>query len=368
MREKHYFVCGHTAKGYVDLFRSNLEPLKKIYILMGGSMTGKLNVMKRIASRLEEFTECVEYLHNPSNPEILNGVLFPGLGIGIVDGSSSQVLEVRAPGAIEEYVNLSESWDTAKLSCQREKILDLRSRIEQCYEKAYTSFANGLKVHDEWEKIYIENMNFEKADELTEYLISSLFHDEHFNKAALILHRFLGGSTPYGPMDFVDNITAEITTRYFIKGRPGSGKSTILKKLLQAAKERGIDSEVYHCGFDPDSLDMLLFPELSICIFDSTFPHEYYPSREGDMIIDTYTELINEGTDERHADLLADIVARYRVYTREGTAYLSEAKGYLEELEQLYQNATDFSMIDHKWNKLYLKIMNFHPQGPNIIT
>jgi hypothetical protein len=328
---------------------------------MGGPGTGKLNFMKRIASQLDELEVSVEYLHSPSDPEAHDGVLFPGLGIGIVDGGTPHVIETRALGAIEEYINLGEAWDTAKLALHTGQILEYKSCIQQNYDKAYNAFSNALKVHDEWEKIYIGNMNFEKANELTTFLITTLFGDTKQDKAASVKHRFFGGSTPYGPMDFVDDITAELATRYFIKGRPGSGKSTMLKKILDTAKSLGLDTEVYHCGFDPDSLDMLLFPELSLCIFDSTSPHEYYPSREGDIVIDMYAELVTEGTDELYEKELADIAICYKSHTKEGCAYLANAKDYMEKLEQLYLDATDFDMIDNKCNELYQIIMKSLP-------
>ncbi|MDF2905044.1 MAG: hypothetical protein K0R34_365 [Herbinix sp.] len=361
MSAKHYLVYGHTAKGYINLISSNLEPLKKVYILLGGPGTGNLNFMIRIATRLEELEQSVEYLHSPSDPESLDGVLFPGLGIGIVDGAAPHTIDVKAPGAIEEYINLEEAWDTAMLEVHTEHILKLKDSIQQSYENAYAAFARGLKVHDEWEKIYIQKMNFEKANELTAYLITTLLGDTKLDKSSCVKHRFFGGSTPFGPKDFVENITEDIATRYFIKGRPGSGKSTMLKKILEVAKKLGFDAEVYHCGFDPDSLDMLLFPEISLCIFDSTSPHEYYPSREDDMVIDMYAELITEGTDELFELELADIVARYKFNTKEGTAYLVAAKGYLEELEQLYQDVTDYGVIGRKCNELYQKIMKSRP-------
>lgn len=357
MSAKHYFVCGHTAKGYINLFNSNLEPLNQLFILKGGPGAGKLNLIKKIASSLEELENKVEYLHSPSDPDALDGVLFPQLGVGIVDGTPPHVIEPRVPGAIEEYIDLGAGWNTEKLANQSEQILELSDRMQQCYEEAYAEFANGLKVHDEWEKIYIKNMDFAKADQLTAEVISTLFKTTQLDKPSCIKHRFFGGSTPYGPMDYVENITGDIATRYFIKGRPGSGKSTMLKKILGTAKAKGVDAEVYHCGFDPDSLDMLLFPEIDLCIFDSTSPHEYYPSREGDKVIDMYAELIKEGTDELHEKELVDIIARYKSHTREGTAHLAAAKGYLEELERFYNDATDFNVIDRICNELFVRIM-----------
>ena len=42
-------------------------------------------------------------------------------------------------------------------------------------------------------------------------------------------HRFLGAATPKGAVDFVPNLTEGLPHRYFIKGPPGPGKSTMLK-------------------------------------------------------------------------------------------------------------------------------------------
>lgn len=48
------------------------------------------------------------------------------------------------------------------------------------------------------------------------------------------------------------------------------------KKIAAAAESRGFDVEMYHCGFDPESIDMVLVRELKFCVFDSTNPHEYF--------------------------------------------------------------------------------------------
>ena len=69
----------------------------------------------------------------------------------------------------------------------------------------------------------------------------------------------------------------------------------MLKKLAKAAEEKGFEVEVYHCGFDPNSLDMVIVRELGFAIFDSTAPHEYFPSREGDEIIDMYALIVTRG-------------------------------------------------------------------------
>ena len=146
--------------------------------------------------------------------------------------------------------------------------------------------------------------------------------------------------------------------RYFIKGRPGSGKSTLLKKLLVRAQMKGLDVEVYHCSFDPNSLDMILLPEIDTVIFDSIAPHEYFPSKESDVIVDMYKELIVPGTDEDNAIALKDIISRYRACIDEGVSHLKKAKDLHDELEDYYIAVTDFKLIESLKEQLLNKLLD----------
>ena len=41
----------------------------------------------------------------------------------------------------------------------------------------------------------------------------------------------------------------------------------MLKTIAKKAYDNGLDVEMYHCGFDPDSIDMVVIRELSFAIF-----------------------------------------------------------------------------------------------------
>ena len=353
---KHYFACGNTSKGFQNYFPSNLKNLNKIYILKGGPGTGKSSLMKKVGTAITTKGLPVEYIHCSSDPDSLDGIIIRELSTAIVDGTSPHVIEPTAPGAIEEYVNLGVAWDVDTLAKNKKEILFLQSEISSCYPKAYDCFARALKIHDEWEKIYIDHMNFKKANQFTEQVIHTLLADTHFNKPSVVMHRFFGGSSSQGFLDYVEDLTSTVKNRYFIKGRPGSGKSTMLKKILATSQTRGIDTEVYHCSFDPDSLDMLIMPELDLCIFDSTAPHEYFPSRIGDVTLDMYNELIAPHTDEDFEEQISDIMKRYKACISEGTSHLAYAKFLHDDLEKYYISATDFNIINDITTSLLEKI------------
>ncbi|KMJ59273.1 hypothetical protein AB685_09500 [Bacillus sp. LL01] len=346
----NYYAGGNTARGFYSLYESNIEGLDRIFILKGGPGTGKSSLIKKIGKAWNEKGYDIEMLHCSSDTKSVDGVVIRALGVGIVDGTAPHVIEPKAPGAVEEYVNLGEAWDSQLLAEQKAEILHLVTKKKEAFQTAYQTFARALKIHDDWERYYIHNMNFEAANKLTSELVEKLFQGKRLDKKADVRHRFLGAATPAGAKDYVPNLTEGLTHRYFIKGRPGSGKSTMLKKLARASEEKGFDVEVYHCGFDPYSLDMVICRELGFAIFDSTAPHEYFPEREGDSIVDMYDITIRNGTDERYEKEIAVVKERYTNAMQEAIGKLAEAKEWHGKLEGIYVKAMDYGVVD-EWTK-----------------
>jgi Cdc6-like AAA superfamily ATPase len=351
----NYYAGGNTARGFYSLYESNLEGLSRLFILKGGPGTGKSSLMKRLGKEWNERGYDIEYLHCSSDNESIDGMIIRSLGVGIVDGTAPHVIEPKAPGAVEEYVNLGEAWDSAALKEQKAEIQKLTAEISAAFSAAYSFFYDALIVHDEWEKIYIDNMDFGKADELTTELIEKFFGGQRLEKTADVRHRYLGAATPKGAVDFVPNLT-EGLNRYLIKGRPGSGKSTLLKKIAAEAEDRGFDTEVYHCGFDPHSLDMIIVRELGFAIFDSTAPHEYFPERENDEVVELYGTVINGDTDEKFAAEIADCAGRYRENMNKAIASLARAKSLHDELEEIYKPAMDFGKVEELAGRIHAEI------------
>ena len=99
---------------------------------------------------------------------------------------------------------------------------------------------------------------------------------------------FLGANTPNGFVSHFTGMTDRVSRLYIIKGGPGCGKSTAMKRIAGACEEAGMNVERIWCSSDTDSLDGILLPELDVMYVDGTAPHTLEPGCPGarDGILD----------------------------------------------------------------------------------
>lgn len=242
-------------------------------------------------------------LHNPLDDSV-QGLYLPTLQAGIIQA------DIFAPGKI----NFSAMYAPQHAESLR-----------KIYKNTVAAYRTAKTYHNLEEEIYISEMDFEKADNMYTQLIARLLEGrKEKEKAGVAIHRFFGSGSIHGNLCYIPQLTESVEKRYMIKGRAGTGKSTFLKKIAKALLEFGYDTEIYHCSFDPNSLDMVIAREIGVSLFDSTAPHEFFPVRENDEIIDFYKECVTPGTDEKYADRIRELETAYKEKITEGLTFLNE--------------------------------------------
>lgn len=145
-----------------------------------------------------------------------------------------------------------------------------------------------------------------------------------------VRHFFLGANSQYGFYSLYDQFAAAPQDRlHIIKGGPGTGKSTFMKRIGKAAEDRGMEVEYIRCSGDPDSLDGVYIPALRHGWADGTAPHILEPKHFG--IDGTYVDLGRFCRTEALASSAEDIIqttAAYRQCYQKAYTYL-EAVGKL---------------------------------------
>lgn len=94
---------------------------------------------------------------------------------------------------------------------------------------------------------------------------------------------FMGANTPGGFVGYLDDLydPADGWRAYLIKSGPGTGKASLMRRVLERMTDRGLEAEAILCSSDPSSLDGILFPELKACVIDATAPHIIEPKYWG---------------------------------------------------------------------------------------
>ena len=94
---------------------------------------------------------------------------------------------------------------------------------------------------------------------------------------------FLGANAPTGFYSLYSELLPPEEARrvYLLKGGPGCGKSTLMRRVGAQLEAAGLDTEYILCSGDPHSLDGLLLPELGVCLADATAPHVLEPKYPG---------------------------------------------------------------------------------------
>lgn len=90
---------------------------------------------------------------------------------------------------------------------------------------------------------------------------------------------FLGANSEEGFFSLYDQLLGgRLDDLMILKGGPGCGKSTFMRRM-GAAMERAGERVVYiNCSGDPDSLDAAIFLDRNAAIVDGTSPHVLEPT------------------------------------------------------------------------------------------
>lgn len=99
---------------------------------------------------------------------------------------------------------------------------------------------------------------------------------------------YIGANTCDGFVNYTSELISGLKRLYIIKGGPGTGKSTLMKRFADAAEKAGYTVDRYYCSSDSDSLDGVAVQEIGVGIIDGTSPHAAEPRYPGavDSIID----------------------------------------------------------------------------------
>lgn len=159
---------------------------------------------------------------------------------------------------------------------------------------------------------------------------------------------FPGANTANGSFNFFDNIITKNINRIFcLKGGPGVGKSSLMKKIANEFLEKGYNMELHYCPSDPSSLDAVLIKELGVVLLDGTAPHIVDPKDPGaiDEIVNLGDYWNLENLEKNKVEIVEcgkDISSSFR----RAYKYLKSAEPIYYDIEEKYKDCMDFGQVN----------------------
>ncbi|MGL5153060.1 MAG: PRK06851 family protein [Clostridium sp.] len=173
-------------------------------------------------------------------------------------------------------------------------------------------------------------------------------------------HLFPGGNTSKGFYSFYRYVLTQKEANRIIclKGGPGTGKSSMMKKIGKHFLDKGYSVEFHHCSSDNNSLDGVVVKELKVAVLDGTAPHIVDPINPGAV-----DEIVNLGVALDADKLMKNKNEIIKLNTAIGKnfgrayKYLAAAKSVHEDWSSLNNEALDSMKINNLISTLKSEIL-----------
>ncbi len=177
---------------------------------------------------------------------------------------------------------------------------------------------------------------------------------------------FLGANTPYGFYSLFNELynPENNNTIYLIKGGPGTGKSSLMKKIASAAEKNGLYIERIPCSSDPLSLDAIIIPELKIAMADATSPHTINPVYPG--VCEHTIELSQCWRKDKlksNSSVIKKITKENSLAHKKCIRFMKAAAVVNEELNEILKNIYDKEKIKRFTDRLINTEIKNAPKG-----
>lgn len=282
-----YFLGGNTAVGFYSLY-GGFPPGAHafVHILKGGPGTGKSTLFRAIAREADRRGMEVERVLCSGDPDSLDGVYLPALGLAWVDGTAPHVTEPGLFGVNGDYGNLGAFFALPFSQAEKSQLLALQAAYKDCYRRAYALLAACPRDNEHTHRC---------SDEQLRDTLSALPAQE---KQGRMARRFASAVTCKGLLRL-----PPASADYAVSAAPAAA----LPAAAEEAQRRGWDVILCPSPLFPDEAEALLLPEKKLAF--TAVPD-------------------SEQADQSHLEKAVES--------------LREAKALHDELEALYRPHMDF--------------------------
>lgn len=353
---RRVFPGGNTYKGFYSFYDQILgqKEAKRIIVIKGGPGVGKSSFMKKLGESMLDLGFDVEFHHCSSDNNSIDGVVFPKIGVALIDGTAPHVVDPKNPGGVDEIIHLGDFWDEDKMIENKFDIIKDNTEVGRNFKRAYGYLAAAKGLYDNIEANIHEAVDYVMVNKITEQLITEIFGKITFGDIiGKERHLFGSAITPDGIKDYLESIIEPNETIFVLKGEYNSAQSEILNNLGRIAINKGYDVEFFHNHFIPEKIDHIVIKDISVAITTSSkFNSINYKTICMDCCLNKV--LLNERAEEIKIDK-----EKFDELINLAVSNINNAKTVHDHMEEYYIPNMNFDAIDDLRDKTLERILNW---------
>lgn len=259
-----FFLGANSARGFYSLYDDfAARPGDVLHIIKAGPGTGKSTFMRKIGQAARERGYDVEYIICSGDPDSLDGVYIPALGVGFADGTAPHVLDPEFFAATGDYVNLGRFCDVDRVRRHSAAIQDVTRRYKAQYTAAYAYLAAAGEVDAVRGGAFQTQEHLAAVTRRADSAVRREFGAGRRKTPGRVTRRFLSAVSCKGLMR-LDGTLAALCPRVFcLENRCGLAHA-YLQRVLEGAVAAGADAVACPSPLRPDVLEAVLFPDRGV--------------------------------------------------------------------------------------------------------
>lgn len=176
---------------------------------------------------------------------------------------------------------------------------------------------------------------------------------------------FLGANSGEGFYSLYDQmLNGQFDDLLILKGGPGCGKSTFMRRMGEAMERAGERVVYINCSGDPESLDGAIFLDRNTAVVDGTSPHVLEPTYT--VASERYVDLTRfydiDAVKARRAEIIA-LSDEYRAHYRSAYQVLRALDEVAGERRTALHAQMDFSKLARRMNAILARELRGEGSG-----
>ncbi|HZJ57739.1 MAG TPA: hypothetical protein VFD89_05795 [Clostridia bacterium] len=360
---RRVFPGGNTPTGFHSFFdHITGKNYTRRYIIKGGPGAGKSTFMAKIGEHMLNLGFDIDEYRCPTDPDSLDAISIPKLGIALLDGTSPHVVDPKNPGITDDIIWLGRYWDDARLAESKDEILKLQKKGGRLFKSAFSRLKEAKVAYDEWRSYAEDDLNENEYHTVIRQAMSDLFkgykgrpHEETYHN-----HLFASAISGKGVRNYTGGLIEPDHRVYAFSGRPGSGVGKAIDRLAREAGELGLSTQRFHSPIDTDELDILIIPQLNRVLVNvnQTIGNDnsWLDDRPVERHID-FDRCLGNVTIREFADEIEAAKMRFYNLIEGAVNFISGAGEIHSQLEKYYIEAMDFEKVNSKREEVLREIL-----------